>query len=91
MLGAKDLRGYMTYLSEEVKNLAARLGKVGVIDKKVEKSIRAELVTIFEDQLVSENPTPHAEVSLKAVQANCYLALPKAEWAMTLQQNLLSE
>jgi hypothetical protein len=37
-------------LSEEVKNLAARVGKVGAIDKKVERVIKNELMASFKEK-----------------------------------------
>ena len=33
----KEIKDFVDVLSEEVKNLAARLGKTGTLDKKVEK------------------------------------------------------
>lgn len=40
----KNLDKFMEYLGEETKNLAARLGKQGAIDKKVERQIRLDLI-----------------------------------------------
>jgi len=39
-LEKKDLPGFMSELSEEVKNLGFRLGKTGALDKKIEKQIK---------------------------------------------------
>ena len=37
----------MGILCEETKNLAARLGKQGAMDKKVERQIKSDLVQAF--------------------------------------------
>lgn len=40
---------FVECLSEEIKNLAARLGKVGALDKKVERQIKSTLMSKFKD------------------------------------------
>ena len=50
MIQERDVKGFMELLSEEVKNLAARLGKVGAIDKKVERGIKSDLMARFKDE-----------------------------------------
>jgi hypothetical protein len=43
----KEIKDFVEVLSEEVKNLAARLGKTGTLDKKVEKQIKSDLLAQF--------------------------------------------
>jgi hypothetical protein len=43
----KEIKDFVEVLSEEVKNLAARLGKTGTLDKKVEKLIKSDLLAQF--------------------------------------------
>ena len=47
----KNLDEFMGILGEEAKNLAARLGKQGAIDKKVERSIKSDLMATFSKNL----------------------------------------
>jgi len=44
LLDAKDLPGFVVLLSEEIKNLGCRLGKTGPLDKKLEKSLKQDLL-----------------------------------------------
>ena len=37
------MEAFLTYLGENTKNLAVRLGKQGSLDKKVERALRLEL------------------------------------------------
>jgi hypothetical protein len=41
-----DLDQFMGYLAENAKNLACRLGKQGALDKKVERSLKQELMAL---------------------------------------------
>jgi F0F1-type ATP synthase membrane subunit b/b' len=43
----KEIKDFVEVLSEQVKNLAARLGKTGTLDKKVEKQIKSDLLAQF--------------------------------------------
>lgn len=40
MATEKKFEEFMVYLSDNAKNLAVRLGKTGVLDKKIEKKIK---------------------------------------------------
>ena len=44
---SKDLNGFVGLLSEEIKKLVCRLGKTGLLDKKVERQIKGDLLARF--------------------------------------------
>ena len=43
-ISENDIESLMGYLAENAKNLACRLGKQGNLDKKVERTIKLELM-----------------------------------------------
>lgn len=47
---SRDLLGFVTMLSDEIKNLGFRLGKTGPIDKKVERQMKQDLLAKFKSQ-----------------------------------------
>lgn len=70
------------------------MGKVGPIDKKVEKAIKSELMARFhsqaETQLADEKPEAiHSVLQYLAVKYGCYFGLGAAEadWATRLTAN----
>jgi hypothetical protein len=99
----RNLDAFMTNLSEETKNLAARLGKVGAIDKKVERAIKTELME--RAQLAVETFTKSKDLSviscrnafneslnLLLLRNNCYLGFNdenSEEWSVRIRVNVL--
>ena len=43
-LSDNDIESFMSYLGENAKNLACRLGKQGTMDKKVERALKMDLL-----------------------------------------------
>jgi len=60
-IAEKKFDQFFSILAEEVKNLAVRLGKQGVQDKKVEKGIKSKLQLGFENPLKEWVSTNQAE------------------------------
>jgi len=81
----------MDYLGEEAKNLGARLGKTGVLDKKIERGIRNELMAKFKTEVdtwvesTSDNsPTDCRKavyhlLNYLSVRQDCYLGFSADE------------
>ena len=101
----KSLDKFVDYLGEETKNLAARLGKQGPIDKKVERQIRLDLTErcrqLHEDFLRESKSSTKLKSSrtafanaldLQTLRQNCYLGLngEAEEWAVRIRVNVLS-
>ena len=67
----------MNYLNDEILNLAARLGKQGAIDKKVERKIKSDLMQSqsnwLEEWLPSQKLAP-GDGSVKPEQIKSYKA-----------------
>lgn len=44
LIAKNDLYGFVTCLSNEIKNLCCRLGKTGAMDKKLERALKQDLL-----------------------------------------------
>ena len=94
---SRDLVGFMSHLSDEIKNLGCRLGKTGPLDKKVERQIKSDLLSQFKTAADSAIETAAVNESLinsihyLAVLQGCYTGLEQEseDWALKLSANLL--
>ena len=69
-----DVQTTLQILNEEVKNLAARLGKVTGLDKKVERQIKTDLLQKFNDRaqlLITEVTEEEVPDQTKLKKALC--------------------
>lgn len=84
-------------MSEELKNLGFRLGKTGPLDKKVERSIKTDLLAKFKtaaDEAIKAQSTYESllnTVYYLSVLQGCFtgLSAENEDWALKIQANLL--
>lgn len=93
----KNFDEFMTQLSDNIKNLGARIKQS---DKKIEKKIKDALIKNYRDECTAEQiQSPigleyrkilSAILNIKLLDSSCYLGLPNEDWAVKFAHNLLS-
>eukprot|EP00347_Sterkiella_histriomuscorum_P011179 403373446 len=91
----KNFDEFMTVISENIKNLGARIKQ---LDKKIEKSVKDKIVKDLKEQITVEKiQSPlfdyrallNAILNNKLLENGTYLYLPNEEWASKIMINLL--
>ncbi|CDW88324.1 UNKNOWN [Stylonychia lemnae] len=94
-LSNKNFDDFMTHLSDNIKNLGARIKQT---DKKIEKKIKDQLSKELKDQItVDKIESPLFDfrslliiiLNNRLLESGVYLNLPNEEWACKIMTNLL--
>lgn len=91
----KSFDEFMLVLSENIKNLGARIKQ---LDKKIERKVKDTVQGLLrahftpealENPLLDYKKTLTAILNFKLSDCGCYLGLPSEEWAVKIMTNLL--
>jgi len=90
LLNENDIEAFLGYVAENAKNLAIRLGKQGTLDKKVEKSLKQDLLaqekSLLDEWLQLVSVSPGIPSRDPAVLNECRIVTMRAFSLLALQQ-----